>query len=167
MPRRETLALAGGAATGGFSASSYAAQSAVAQVRGSAGSVVANTAPPAPEPPPAPSSDPPTPRPPEPSPASRSRMTVFIQYPEGAQARADALRARIDRDLAPAYAAPGVEKVRQAPGRDQIRIYRDADEDRARELARATGLEGVQIVNLSRSYPNLPAGRMEVWLKAP
>jgi hypothetical protein len=94
-------------------------------------------------------------------------MTVFIQFPEGAQAQAAALRERINRELAPAYTAPGVEKVRQAPGRDQIRIYRADDEERARELAQAVGLKDAQIVNLSRSYPNLPPGRMEIWLRAP
>lgn len=139
----------GGSGSGGFSASSYAAQAAVAQV--------GRAARPPPEPAPAPA----------PAPEARPRMTVYIQFAEGAQAQANALRERINHDLAPAYTAPGVEKVRQAPGRDQIRIYRAADEERARELAQAVGLKEAQIVNLSRSYPNLPPGRMEIWLSAP
>jgi len=94
-------------------------------------------------------------------------MTVYIQYPDGAEARAKELRERLTRDLAAGYTAPGTEKIRQAPARDQIRIYRDADQARASALATALGMADAQIVNLSRSYRNLPANTLEVWLKAP
>ena len=53
------------------------------------------------------------------------------------------------------------------PSRDQIRIYREADEPRARELATALGLADIQVVNLQKAYRALPANTMEIWLKAP
>jgi len=154
----------------GFSATSYAAQAVYAEMAAPAAAVA--PAPPAPvvtpPAPPAPVATPtpaPDPAPTQPVPSVGPRVSVYIHYPEGSQARAIALRTRITQGLGEAYAAPSTEQVRQSPSRDQIRIYRDADEARARDLAQELGLDDVQIVNLSRSYRNLPANQMEVWLK--
>jgi hypothetical protein len=57
--------------------------------------------------------------------------------------------------------------VKQTPGRDQIRIYHDADENRARALQATLGLAGAQIVSLARAYKSLPANTMEIWLQTP
>ena len=57
--------------------------------------------------------------------------------------------------------------MKQTPDRDQIRIYRDADESKARELQRALDLPDAQIVSLARAYKTLPSNTMEIWLKMP
>ena len=99
-------------------------------------------------------------------------MTVYIQYPAGtdAQARAAALRDKMRTGLVlgeTKFVSPAVEAVKQTPGRDQIRIYRDADESKARELQRALDLADAQIVSLARAYKSLPGNTMEIWLKTP
>ncbi|WP_043336588.1 hypothetical protein [Belnapia moabensis] len=111
---------------------------------------------------------------PRPAPAvPGGTTTVFIQYQRGADA-AEQRAMSVQKALAApgtGFAAPGIEGVRQAPGRDQIRIYRAGDADKARALQermRPTDprLAEAQIVNLETAFPNLPAGRMEIWLAA-
>jgi hypothetical protein len=104
--------------------------------------------------------------------ATATTVTVYIQYPAGtdAQARANALHEKMQNGLILAqikFVAPPVEAVKQTPGRDQIRIYRDTDEEKARDLQRALNLADAQIVSLARAYKNLPSNTMEIWLRVP
>ena len=97
-------------------------------------------------------------------------FTLYIQYEVGTpgQAAASRIRSQVGQGLVAEGArilTPGAEAVKQVPDRDQIRIYRDEDEPRARAIAKALNLPDVQIVSLARAYRNLPANTMELWLK--
>jgi hypothetical protein len=54
--------------------------------------------------------------------------------------------------------------VGAVPNANEIRVYRPADVAKAQDLQKALALNA-RIVNLGNAFPNLPAGRMEIWLK--
>ena len=97
-----------------------------------------------------------------------AKPTIFIQYKRGdpaAAQRATELRAQLQSK---GYKAPGMEAVANAPATDQLRIYKIAEEPTAKDLIAAIAtLQGAQIVDLSKAYPKLPGGIMEVWLGSP
>lgn len=98
--------------------------------------------------------------------ASRTRQdpsyTVYIQYRSpGSLDRARQLQTNVDRD--PQYVSPALDQVEQVPSRDEIRIYKLADQPVATAL-RDRYLPGARIVNLEKAYPNLQARTLEVWL---
>jgi hypothetical protein len=93
---------------------------------------------------------------------------VYIQYARDdpqQRRRAVELQQRLQAGSA-GFTAPGAEGVVNLPARDQIRIYRLADADRAERLKAdpALGLAGAQVVNLETAFRNLPANIIEVWL---
>jgi hypothetical protein len=97
-------------------------------------------------------------------------FTLYIQYQAGTPGEAVAreIRTKVGQGLVAEgtrFLAPGAEAVKQVPSRDQIRIYRDEDEPRARAIAKALNLADIQVVSLARAYRNLPANTMELWLK--
>jgi hypothetical protein len=96
-----------------------------------------------------------------PPPATGQSFLVYIQY-HGDVAQAQALSAKINQIAG--FSAPGIEQVAAVPSTNEIRVYRSADVAKAQELQKALGLDA-RIVNLGTAFPNLPAGRMEVWLK--
>ena len=103
------------------------------------------------------------------APASAGIYTVYIQFPRDvpvARGRANAMveQVRSNATARRRFRLPGIEGVANVPGADQIRIYHATDEPAARELATMLDLEQATIVNLQTAYPNLPAGRMEIWL---
>jgi hypothetical protein len=98
-----------------------------------------------------------------------SKLTAYIQYKKGDQAaleRAKALQAILK---AKGINAPGTEGVSSVPKSDQLRIYK-RDDEKAATMLKTTGefhLADAQIIDLSRAYPNLPAGIIEIWLGSP
>jgi hypothetical protein len=93
-------------------------------------------------------------------PVSQS-FAVYIQY-HGDPAQAQALRTKINQIAG--FSAPGVEQVAAVPNANEIRVYRTGDIAKAQGLMQALEIEA-RIVNLGNAFPNLPAGRMEIWLK--
>ena len=95
-----------------------------------------------------------------------SKITAYIQYKKGdaaALARAKALQSLLQ---ARSIVAPGIEGVLTVPDMDQIRIYKRTDENAAMQLKGAPDLHlaDAQIVDLSKAYPSLPSGVIEIWL---
>lgn len=94
-------------------------------------------------------------------PAAGQPFLVYVQY-HGDAAQAQALAAKINQTAG--FSAPGVEQVAAVPSTNEIRVYRSTDVAKAQDLQRSLGLDA-RIVNLGTAFSNLPAGRMEVWLK--
>lgn len=96
--------------------------------------------------------------------------TIYIQYQResaAGRARAEDLQQRIAASSTPrSFVAPGTEAVRQVPNANEIRIYRATDAPAAERFRTEFGLEQFRIVNLSRSFANLPPRVIEVWLAA-
>ena len=105
--------------------------------------------------------------------AAGTQFTVWIHYAakggDVERARARDLRSKVNDILKKDFAAPGIQAVDAVPSRDQIRIYHrtDTDQEKARELQTALGLQQAQIVSLASVYPSLPNGIIEVWLANP
>ncbi|MCW5735159.1 MAG: hypothetical protein KIS73_13585 [Enhydrobacter sp.] len=100
---------------------------------------------------------------PPPTPTS-VKPTVYIQFQKGdavAARRAAELQANLQ---SAGYKAPGTEGVNNVPKGDQIRIYKTTDESAAKELKTQPFLADAQIVDLSKAYPKLPPGIVEIWL---
>ena len=100
--------------------------------------------------------------------APSPKPTIYIQFKKGdpdANRRATDLQAALQKA---GYKAPGFEGVANVPTVDQIRVYKSNDEGQAKELAAvpAFALHDVQIVDLSKAYPKLPGGILEIWLGA-
>jgi hypothetical protein len=95
-----------------------------------------------------------------------SKLTAYIQYQKGDPAaleRAKALQTMLKNK---GISAPGVEGIATAPKEDQLRIYK-RDDEKAATMLKTTGefgLKDAQIVDLSKAYPSLPSGIIEIWL---
>jgi hypothetical protein len=95
-----------------------------------------------------------------------AKLTAYIQYKKGDAAaleRARALQALLRNK---GIVAPGIEGVLNVPDKDQLRIYKGSDEGSAKMLKSTADLRlgDAQIVDLSKAYPNLPSGIVEIWL---
>lgn len=98
-----------------------------------------------------------------------AKLTTYIQYRKGdsdALERAKALQTMLRNK---GISAPGIEAVSNAPKQDQLRIYKRGDEAAAATLKSTADLRlnDAQIVDLSKAYPNLPSGIIEIWLGSP
>ncbi|PRN02975.1 hypothetical protein A0O30_19560 [Pseudomonas sp. LLC-1] len=97
-------------------------------------------------------------------------LTVYIQYSSdnpSSKDNAEKIRSFIASDEIGA-SAPGKEGVSNVPKYDQIRIYKDAQKTLASRLAKELNDKfsmNFKIISLEMAYPNLPANRLEIWLK--
>jgi hypothetical protein len=105
---------------------------------------------------------------PEASPFTPSDFTVYVQYPEGSRdtaVRTQSLLVNLG------YRVPGIEQVRKAPSRLQVRYYRPDQRSYAGALATDLG-KGLNLpassdnAVLVTSSKELPSGILEVWLPA-
>ena len=98
-----------------------------------------------------------------------SDFTVYVQYPEGGRdsaVRAQSLLVNLG------YRVPGIEQIRKAPSRLQVRYYRSGQRSFAGKLAASLGEEldlsaGSDNAILVNSSKQLPSGILEVWLPPP
>ena len=98
-----------------------------------------------------------------PATAANAPFSVFVQYRSNSKS-AQALQQGLNESRR--FLAPGVEQVDAVPSQNEIRIYKDTEEDRAAAQAlQSTFLPDAKIVSLAKAYPNLRAKNMEVWLK--
>lgn len=100
---------------------------------------------------------------------SFSGQTIYIQYKknnEASKAVANELRSYVINVIG--SKSPGIEGLPDVPPRDEIRIYKSAQNDLALQLSQKLESEFGRrffILNLEKSYPKLPANSMEIWLK--
>ena len=95
-----------------------------------------------------------------------TKLTVYIQYKKGNAAAFDRAKNLQNLLKSKGFNAPGTEGVLTVPDHDQLRIYKadNQSQDTAAQLKKEGGLADAQIVDLSKAYPNLPSGIIEVWL---
>jgi hypothetical protein len=101
---------------------------------------------------------------------SFSGQTIYIQYQQdndAAKQLARSLQAYVVSDKIGSK-SPGIEGVADVPARDEIRIYKSAQQELAQLLGKKLESEFGRtfvILNLEKSYPKLPANSLEIWLK--
>jgi hypothetical protein len=101
------------------------------------------------------------------APTGGTNQRVFLQYAAPAdQQRATSLQQALQRR---GFNATGVEKVAAAPSQLEVRYYKDADRSGAGRVAAIVNstlpsAAPAKLVSLQRTYPNLPAGVIEIWL---
>lgn len=90
---------------------------------------------------------------------------VYIHYPAGQAEKREAAAAMRDRLQAAGYSVAGIEGVKVAPSRNEVRVYKSAQMDIGRDIAnRAAPGDGFTAVDISPTFPKLPADYFEIWL---